>query len=128
MNEQTTQQADLVADSDQFAAVFAQASATIRDEGVSRYPIFVAHKESLLPLGIALIDYLQSDTHYSYQATTLEELVAKRVVSLENLDEFRRIYKSPDTHLCLLTFEVEEENFDPQPRFWFVPLWANDAE
>jgi hypothetical protein len=118
------QQAELIADSDQFAAIFAQASNTIRDEGVSKYPIFVAHQQAILPLGIALIDYLQSDTHYSYQATTLEELVAKRVVSLESLDEFRRIYKNPDTHLCVLTFEVEEENFDPQPRFWFIPLAA----
>ena len=81
---------------------FEQASQTIRDENVSRYPIFTLHLDDVFPIGLALISYEQFDTHYSYNVSTLEEMVAKTIVMMENVDEFRKIYKNPDNFFCFL--------------------------
>jgi hypothetical protein len=117
-------QEQLLADSEHLAHIFKSASDTIRDEGVSKYPIFVAHQQEHLAVGLALINAEQSGSKFSYQATTLEELVAKRIVQFEQLEEFRKIYKNPDAFWCVMTIALpdEDDNEMPQTHFWFLPV------
>jgi dsDNA-binding SOS-regulon protein len=110
-------------DCERLAQVFTQASSTIRDEGVSKYPIFVAHQQEVMAVGLALVNGATMGCEFSYQATTLEELVAKRIVQFEQLEEFRKIYKNPSKFWCFMTIEIDEEDGDetPQTKFSFVP-------
>ena len=110
----------LLQDCERLAAVFTEASDTIRDEGVSKYPIFVAHEQAQMSVGLPLVQHKAMQTAFSYQASTLEELVAKRIVQLEQLEEFRKIYKDPDTFWCFMTIEIDGDD-TPQTKFWFVP-------
>jgi hypothetical protein len=116
----------LLKDCERLAAVFTQASDTIRDEGVSKYPIFVAHEQTQMAVGLPLIQHEKQQTAFSYQATTLEELVAKRIVQFEQLEEFRKIYKNPDLFWCFMTIEIDAEDGDdtPQTKFWFIPTMS----
>jgi hypothetical protein len=110
-------------DCERLAQVFTQTSNAIRDEGVSKYPIFVAHRQEQMAVGLALVNGATMCTEFSYQATTLEELVAKRIVQFEQLDEFRKIYKNPNNFWCFMTIEIDEDDGDetPQTRFSFIP-------
>ncbi|MEY4927177.1 MAG: hypothetical protein RI894_1613 [Bacteroidota bacterium] len=100
---------------------FEQASETIRDEKVSHYPIFVLHRDEYFPIGLPLIQSEKHETRYSYNVSTLEEMVAKKIVEMDNVDEFRKIYKSPDDFFCFLIVDTDAEGA-PHPRFWFVPI------
>ncbi len=100
---------------------FEQASQTIRDENVSNYPLFVVHQDDIFPIGLSLIDHAKLDTHFSYNVSTLEEMVAKTIVEMDNVDEFRKIYKDPDSFFCFLVIDTDEQGA-PHPRFWFVPI------
>ncbi len=100
---------------------FEQASETIRDENVSNYPIFVLHRDEHFPIGLPLISAEKYETHYSYNVSTLEEMVAKKIVEMENVGEFRKIYKSPDDFFCFLIIDTDAEGA-PHPRFWFAPI------
>ncbi len=100
---------------------FEQASQTIRDENVSRYPIFVLHGEDIFPIGLALVAYRKHGTHYAYNVSTLEEMVSKKIVEMADVDEFRKIYKDPDSFFCFLIIDTDATGA-PHPRFWFVPI------
>jgi hypothetical protein len=111
----------LLEDCEQLQHIFRTTSATIRDEGVSKYPIFVAHEQEQMSVGLPLVNAGSSLTRLSYQATTLEELVAKQIVPMSQLDEFRKIYKSPDDYWCFMTIEIDDDNDTPQTHFYFLP-------
>lgn len=117
----TQLQNDLRDDCFTLQRVFEQASETIRDESISNYPIFVLHRDEQFPIGLFLTAFGQYHTHYSYNVSTLEELVAKSIVAMDAIDEFRKIYKSPDEFFCFLIIDTDE-NASPHPRFWFVPI------
>ena len=85
-----------------------QAADTVIDEKVSNYPIFVAYAgedaESLpgihvmeVPTDRALI--------WTINLTTLEELVAKQVVTQEKIDPFRKVYRDKKDSFCFLIFD-----------------------
>lgn len=101
--------------------VFEQASEMIRDESISNYPIFALHRDEQFPIGLLLTAFGQHSTHYSYNVSTLEELVAKSIVAMDAIDEFRKIYKNPDEFFCFLIIDTDG-NGAPHPRFWFVPI------
>ena len=94
------------------------AADTVRDENVSNYPIFFAYPglENEQAPGIFVLDIRTArGIHWRVNISTLEELVAKQVVTSDKIDPFRRVYQdTPDT-LCFLI--VDEEG----ARFGFVP-------
>ena len=107
--------------------LFSQASTTIRDEGVSKYPIFVMHRQDELGVGINVVRREAAATHWSYQASTLEELVARRIVPFEELEAFRKIYKKPETHFCfMMPLTTEDDDDTLVPHFWFVPTRVSE--
>ena len=50
---------------------------------------------------IKLIEQDDEKFIWSINISSLEEFVAKQVISSEKLEEFKKVYKSPDDHLCI---------------------------
>ncbi len=95
-----------------YLKMLGSAADTILDEDVSHYPIFVVYRVEI-ELGLPL---LKKQGSWSVNASTLEELVVKRLVETDKVDVFRQIYKDPRAFLCLF---VLEEVADAQ--FIFLP-------
>lgn len=92
----------------------AQATTTILDQEVSKYPIFVLSREEI-SLGVKLIGALEEDPAWSIHVTTLEEMASKQVVRMDRVDDFRSIYKDPNEFFCLFIVD------DADSQFVFVP-------
>lgn len=86
---------------------------TIQDENVSNYPILVAFP-SFTNVDIGLP--INEGEQFSFNATTLEELAMKKVVNLDKIDEFRKLYKEKKDTLCIFLLEK------PAPQFIFIPV------
>ena len=97
----------------------AAAAETVRDEGVSNYPLFFAYagEENKNAPGLEVMHIpTNRGVLWNVNVSTLEELVAKSIITGGKIDPFRNVYrKSPDT-LCFLI--VDEEG----ARFGFVNL------
>ncbi len=91
---------------------FVKAVQTILDENISNYPILVAYP-SFTHLNIGLP--LSEGESFSFNATTLEELAMKKIVSLEKVDEFRKLFKEKKDCFCIFLLEK------PEPQFIFMP-------
>lgn len=93
-----------------------QAAETVRDENVSNYPLFVAYRgEETAAIGLPVIQQSEGGSAWTVNVTTLEELVARKVVALANIDGFRQVYKEHTGKLCFLIWDEGEA------RFAFVP-------
>lgn len=75
---------------------------------VSKYPILVMHQNSI-DLGVAVP--LGEKTKWKMHISTLEEFVKKEVVLEEKIDEFRKVYKNPETHACIFLVSNAGANF-----------------
>ncbi|WMX16606.1 MULTISPECIES: hypothetical protein [unclassified Aureispira] len=92
---------------------FLQTIKTIQDENVSNYPILVAFPSfTTVNIGLPIVE----GEKLSFNATTLEELAMKKVVSLEKIDEFRKLYKEKKNSFCIFLLEK------PAPQFIFIPV------
>ncbi len=85
---------------------------TIRDENVSNYPILIAFP-SFTELTVGLP--IKEEGNLSFNATTLEELAMKKIVDLDKVDGFRKLYKEKQDSFCIFLLEK------PAPQFVFVP-------
>lgn len=91
---------------------FLQTIQTICDENVSNYPILIAFP-SFTSLNIGLP--IKEEESLSFNASTLEELVMKKIVNLDKVDEFRTLYKRKKDSFCIFLLQK------PGPQFVFVP-------
>ena len=91
---------------------FLQTVKTIQDENVSNYPILVAFP-SFTNVNIGLP--IREEDQFSFNATTLEELAMKKIVDMEKIDEFRKLYKEKLDSFCIFLLEK------PAPQFIFIP-------
>lgn len=97
-----------------YIPIISNASDAILDQGVSSYPIFVAHQHDVA-IGIPIIEKQENGSNWSIHASTLEELVTKKIISPEKLEAFRSVFKPPTESLC---FFVLSEN---GAQFVFIP-------
>ena len=85
-----------------------QATETVVDEKVSNYPILVAYAgedaESLPGIFVLEIP-TPRELVWTINITTLEELVAKQVVTQEKIDPFRKVYRENVASFCFLVFD-----------------------
>jgi len=72
-----------------------EASYQIRKRGFSNYPIFPISKIEV-PFGQLLFAKDEVATEWNYNITYLDEFVQREIVSKDNIDEFKKIYKDPD--------------------------------
>lgn len=76
-----------------------QAKQTVLDADVSKYPIFVATK-SPIEIGVTVIDHTKTTAIWTIAASSLEEFVAKKVINVDKVDDFKKTYKDVDNYNC----------------------------
>lgn len=82
----------------------------IIQEGISQYPIFVAH-QSKCKIGELILDNQELATVWSISVTYLEDCVERQIVLGEKTGAFKRAYKNPNQYVCLLVVTMEGANF-----------------
>ena len=79
-------------------------------EGLSNYPIFIAHQHEL-KLGELILDRHDLNTEWSIHASTLEEFVEKGIIKEILKDRFIKSYKNPNDFMCAFVAVPEGANF-----------------
>jgi hypothetical protein len=88
-----------------------QSSNIILTEDVSRYPIFVVSTEDM-NIGIPLlVPHQVQEVPFFINASTLEEFYVKKMIESDKIDEFRKTYQNPETHLCIFLVNEGAANF-----------------
>lgn len=91
-----------------------RAAATVRDEGVSNYPIFVAYAgadtERLPGIFVAEVA-TPRQLVWTVNLSTLEEMVAKQIIDRERLDPFRKVYRESADGYCFLIIDEAGARF-----------------
>ncbi|MBL7838488.1 MAG: hypothetical protein JNM67_13290 [Bacteroidetes bacterium] len=95
-----------------------EVSQDIISEGFSEYPVFIAHQADV-KIGEVILDREELGSNFTIQATTLEDLVEKKVVLPANVEKFKKAYKDPEKQCCI--FLVTEHG----AQFVFVPFELN---
>lgn len=83
-----------------YRKMMGDAADVIIDQNVSEFPIFVAHQQTM-EIGIVIAERGKVKGNWTIHATTLEEMVYKQIVKQENIEEFKKVYKNPQEHLCV---------------------------
>lgn len=82
----------------------------IRIEGISAYPIFIAHQHEV-KLGEPILDKDELNTNWTIHASTLEEFVEKGIIHTDKKDRFIKHYKNANDFMCLFVVVPEGANF-----------------
>ncbi|MDF2431206.1 MAG: hypothetical protein JWP44_837 [Mucilaginibacter sp.] len=82
----------------------------IISEGISNFPIFIAHQHEL-SLGELILDRHDLNTSWSIHASTLEEFVEKGVIKEILKERFTSTYKNPHDFMCVFVVVPEGANF-----------------
>lgn len=82
----------------------------IMAEGISAYPIFIAHQHTV-NIGELILNKEELETNWSIQASTFEEFVEKGIINKEKKDAFLKAYKKPENHMCVFVIVPEGANF-----------------
>lgn len=82
----------------------------IRIEGISEYPIFIAHQHEV-NLGEMILDRNELGTSWTIQASTYEEFAEKGIIQANKKDTFLQNYKNADDFICLFVVVPEGANF-----------------
>ena len=98
-----------------YKAVLGKAVDTVLAQEISKYPIFVLHKEPI-ELGISLENEINTPNDWLVNLTTLEELSTKQVIEASRINRFTKVYKNPSEFLCLFVIDEFGANFVFLPR------------
>jgi hypothetical protein len=79
-------------------------------EGLSNYPIFIAHQHEI-NLGEVILDRHDLNTEWSIHASTLEEFVEKGVIKQILKERFISSYKNPNNFMSVFVIVPEGANF-----------------
>ncbi len=87
-------------------------SEEIRKNKVSKYPVFIAHKETeAIKLGRIILKQTDILSNYSYNVSLLEEMVQLGFLDKEKALEFTKIFKDPNDYICYFLLTPEDMNF-----------------
>jgi hypothetical protein len=75
---------------------------TIMGEGISKFPIFAAVTEAIdLDIGVPIIRHEELGTHYTFNASHLEDFVNKQIVDEQKTSVFIDNFKDPSKYCCI---------------------------
>ena len=80
------------------------------DGGYSKFPIVLAHTEDIA-IAQKVIDKNEHQTHFSFSASTLEEMVSRRVVLKEKEAEFKQQFAVNADKFCVLLVHPDSMKF-----------------
>ena len=105
-----------------FLLLLVKTANAIMDQDISNYPVFVVYQEEeAAGLGLPVIAAEATPDKWSINVTTLEELAAKKVVAMENVDRFTSVYKTNEGAICCLVWH------EGNAQFVFIPATDADA-
>jgi hypothetical protein len=78
---------------------------------VSKYPIFIATRETDFDLGLPIISRNDFDISWNFSASHLEDFVNKGIVSKNKVEEFKKTYKAPEQYMCVFVAEEGSMSF-----------------
>jgi hypothetical protein len=87
-----------------------EAAYQIRKRGFSDYPVFPICKTAQ-PVGQLLLAQTELGTVWNYFASFLAELVERKIVDEDKIDDFVANYKDPDEYACLFVIDPDFTNF-----------------
>jgi predicted nucleotidyltransferase len=93
-----------------FSESLYEVAVEIMVEGLSKYPIFVAHQHEI-KLGEVIFDRVDLGTEWSINASTLEEFIERGVIKAELKTRFIETYKDPKDFMCVFVVVPEGANF-----------------
>ncbi|MCJ8211278.1 hypothetical protein MUY27_16285 [Mucilaginibacter sp. RS28] len=93
-----------------FSESIREVAVEIMVEGLSSYPIFIAHQHEVA-LGEPILDKSELNTDWSIHASTLEEFVERGVIKKELKQRFVDNYKNPHDYMCVFAIVPEGANF-----------------
>jgi len=79
-------------------------------EGISEFPIFVAHQHEV-KLGEPILDRKELNTGWSIHASTIEEFSEKGLIQPDKKEKFIKQYKDPYKFMCVFVIVPEGANF-----------------
>jgi len=79
-------------------------------EGLSMYPIFVAHQHEVA-IGEVILDKDDINSDWSINASTLEEFMERGIIKKELKQRFIDTYKKPENFMCVFVIVPEGANF-----------------
>lgn len=98
-----------------YKKMLGQASDMVLEKDVSSYPIFVVSNQPI-EMGIPLVKKEVLAGKRSVNISSLEEFVAKQLILMEKVNDFKKIYKKPEEYLCLFVIEDIGATFVFLPR------------
>jgi hypothetical protein len=93
-----------------FSESIREVAVEIMVEGLSKYPIFIAHQHEI-KLGEVILDRMELNTEWSIHASTLEEFLERGVIKPELEKRFVDSYKNPKDFMCVFVVVPEGANF-----------------
>ncbi len=84
-------------------------SAEIMEAGLTKYPIFLAHRH-LLNIGEMVFDKNELDLEWSINVCTIDDLQEKKILPPEKLPTFIKNFKNPELYACVWAIEPEGVN------------------
>jgi hypothetical protein len=100
----------LQTDLDFYSDSIKEVATEIDVEGISSYPIFVAHQHEM-KIGELILDREELGTQWTIHASTLEELIEKGLIKKEKKELFVKNYKNASEFMCLFVVVPEGANF-----------------
>jgi hypothetical protein len=85
-------------------------AAEILAEGLSNYPIFIAHQHEV-KIGELILDKNELNTAWSVHASMLEEFVDRGIIHPDKKERFIKQYKNPTDFMCVFVIVPEGANF-----------------
>ncbi len=82
----------------------------IVDGGYSNFPILLAHEEEIA-IAQKVIDKKEYKTSFSFSASTMEELVARKIILDEKKSAFKKQFTTQSDSFCILLVHKESMKF-----------------
>lgn len=79
-------------------------------EGISSFPIFVAHQHEM-KIGELILNREELGTQWTIHASTLEEFLEKGLIQKDKKDLFEKNYKNASEFMCVFVVVPEGANF-----------------
>lgn len=93
-----------------YADSIREVAVEIMVEGISSYPIFIAHQHTV-NIGEIILNRDELNTEWTIQASTLEEFIQKGIIHPDKKEHFLKTYKKPENYMCIFAIVPEGANF-----------------
>lgn len=93
-----------------YAESIKEVAVEIMVEGISSYPIFIAHQHQV-SIGEVILNREELNTNWTIQASTLEEFIQKGIIHPDKKENFLKSYKKPESFMCVFVIVPEGANF-----------------